>query len=439
MGWKRRSPVFRDGQPRKRRLWPYFILLTVTLGLAWLAYSTDRVPGTQVSSPVIAPETNQPGRLIGVDQTRQYNGVEAAALIRQNYGATPIPAETAITKIIFHYQSQDLNGEYITVYGRAYIPASDKPLPLFAFAPGTTGIGDKCAPSLEDPTKANWANYDSHMAMYAEQGYVAVTTDYEGMRDDGRMHHYMVGELEGRVLLDAIRAVRQLPKLKDKLDSSVFVAGYSQGGHAAYWADKINTQYAPDITLAGVIGFGPVMSVRQTLTDVTKGANINWFGPYVLTSYTDYYKTDFHPELILLPTRLENLKRDVENHCIDTNLTFWGHTPAGVYTPEFIGAMSTNTLVGPYQAFGDAMDKNAVGEVATTTPKLINEGAFDNVVLPAQQRNILPGLCKSSKGPVQFKLYPKATHYDTMKYSLADTLGWMNTLRQTAAVPSTCS
>ena len=440
MAWRRYPKSYTDGQPLRRKMWPYLGLLVLTLGLVWVGYTTDRIPGTRVSSTVIAPvATSKPGQLLGIEQTREYNEVEATALVHQNYANAPTANHVPVTKVVFRYQSQDVDGKYITVYGRAYIPDSSKPLPLFAFAPGTTGIGDQCAPSLEDPAKANWANYDSHMMMYAEQGYATVTTDYEGMRDPSRMHHYMVGELEGRALLDAVRAVRQLPKAKGKLDDTVFLGGYSQGGHAAFWADKINTQYAPDITLTGVVGFGPVMSVRQTLTDVTHGANINWFGPYVLTSYTDYYQTDYHPEDILLPTRLENLKTSVEAHCIDTDLAYWGKTPAGVYTPEFIAAMATNNLTGPYQAFGDAMDKNAVGDLVTATPKLINEGALDNVVLPAQQKNILPGLCKSSKGAVQFKLYPKATHYDTMKYSLADTLNWMSTLRSGGSVPTTCN
>jgi acetyl esterase/lipase len=277
------------------------------------------------------------------------------------------------------------------------------------------------------------------MAMYASQGYAAVTTDYEGMRDPTRIHHYMVGELEGRAVLDSIRALERLPQAQGRLDpTNVFMAGYSQGGHAAYWADKIAPTYSPAIKPKGVIGFGPVMSVAETMSDVLHGANINWFGPYVLYSYADYYKTPFPIDQILQPKYAAAEDTAVPTHCIDTDLTYWGHIPSAVYTPEFIHAMSTGNIGSVSPDLAKELDENAVGNDPTSTAKLINSGAYDNVVLPAQQKAEALLLCASSKGPVDLTIYPKATHYDTMVISLSDTLAWMTKLRDNEAVESTC-
>ena len=392
---------------------------------------------TPTASPT--PSGSFSGQLLGQVSAEYFNKDETAAIIKANYPTGVPKGGVGVTKIVFKYRSQLPEGQFVTIHGRAYLPDDPrKDLPTFAFAPGTTGIGDQCAASLEQPAKANWANYDSHMSAYATQGYAAVTTDYEGMRDPSRLHHYMVGELEGRALLDAVRALRMLPQTKNRLaEKNVFLSGYSQGGHAAFWGDKIAASYAPDVRPLGVIGFGPVMSVKATLSDIVRGANINWFGPNVVLSYQDYYKTALPG--IILPAREATLATDVLAHCIDTNLPYWGYTPAAIYTPEFIQAAQTNTINTAFPRFAELLDANAVGQVKTSSAKRINEGVRDNVVLPSQQLEAIPQLCASSTGPVQYLAYPNSTHYNTMLHSFVDTLAWMRSLQNKQTVPSTCS
>ncbi|HSX01236.1 MAG TPA: lipase family protein [Candidatus Saccharimonas sp.] len=425
---------------RRLRDWLPFMLVLAGLGAGWYAYTYHGVAvAPSKEPPTVILSMPDRGRILGVDAVQPFTVAEAASIAHENYGGLTPPVATAVTKITFHYRSYDINGQALVVYGRAYLPAEPTGrLPIFAFAPGTTGIGDRCAASLEQPHVVNWGNYDSHMVTYASQGYAAVITDYEGMRDPDRIHHYMVGELEGRALLDAVRALRKLPQTLGRLDDqSVFLSGYSQGGHAAFWADKIQPDYAPELTVRGVVGFGPVMSVKETLADVVHGANINWFGPYVLTSYSDYYGRNYGLTNILLPNRLAHLGADVQAHCIDSVLPFWGNTPTGVYTPEFIAALQADDW-SPFAVLSSDLDKNTVGDQTTASAKRINEGQFDNVVLPRQQTAILPTLCAKSRGPVQYVVYPNATHYNTMVQSLKDTLAWMADLRAGQPVAGTC-
>jgi hypothetical protein len=426
----------------RRRSWLWLWLLCVLAAtiVYWFAFLGG--PASLYApnfTPAFGP-TVHAGDVMSVESVKSFNPPEATALIRENYGPAAAPATSSITKVTFRYRSQLPDGQFVTEFARAYVP--DKPLgklPVFGFAPGTTGIGDKCAASLEDVHEANWGNYDSHMAAYAAQGYVAVTTDYEGMRDASRIHHYMVGELEGRAVLDSVRALEHIPETTGvaRLDQ-VFLSGYSQGGHAVFWADKIASQYAPSLKVLGVVGFGPVMSVEQTLADVTHSANINWFGPYVLYSYRDYYNQDYNLASILQPYWVETLSADVPEHCIDSDIPHWGHTAAAVYTPEFLAAAGNGKLAESYPKFYADLAKNAVGEDPSSSAKRINQGDADNVVLPAQAQAALPALCRSSKGPVQLALYPKSTHYDTMVHSFADTLEWMKAVQRGDSLPSSC-
>lgn len=435
---------YRHDKPQRRRHGAVgaFIVLSLVTG-AFLYYfihlDASRRTGTvseTVTSPI--PIKPAPGQLLGVDSKQTFSLTQTQEVAHQNYGAATLPAKSGVTKISFRYRSSDVDGAFYTVYGRAYLPTGGGSYPIFAFGPGTTGIGDQCASSLENPKAANWGNYDSHMLMYASQGYVAITTDYEGMRDAGRMHHYMNGELEGRALLDAIRAVKHLPDSKGHLmEGQVVLGGYSQGGHAAFWADTIADTYAPDVTVKGVVGYGPVMSVKESIGDVAYGSTLNWFGPYVLASYRDYYKADYGLERILQPRFLQNLTGDVQSHCIDSDIAFWGHDPNIVYTPQFLASINANTFASEYPELARDLDKNSVGDEATPSAKLINHGRNDNVVLARQSETVIPGMCRASIGPVQLKLY-NGTHYNTMILSLNDTLAWMRQVTSGGRPISTC-
>ncbi len=382
------------------------------------------------------------GRLLGADQVVSYDATTTKQLIAQTNKAYSKPVTGGITKQVVRYTSSDEEGREIPVYARVFMPStvtSGASLPVFAFAPGTTGIDDHCAASLEKPAIANWANYDSLMAAYAAQGYIVVTTDYEGMRDSSRMHHYMVGVPEGRAVLDSVRVLKNLPSTKGVADmNNVFLSGYSQGGHAALWADTIAPDYAPELKPKGLVGFGPVSDVQTTLSDITKGANINWFGPFILTAYQDYYRKSYGIGSYLLPKWQQSLTTDIASQCINTVIPHWGRVPAAIYQPDFIAALTRGDLSGNYSDLASDLAKNRAGTVATPTAKLINHGQKDNVVLPSQSEALRQRLCGLGNGSVTLKVYPSATHYDTMVQSFNDTIAWMDAISNGQAVPSSC-
>jgi len=393
------------------------------------------------------PPSVQTGKILNAEAPQSYSTTQTTELIKQTNKNFDMPVTNGISKQVIRYTSSDGQSNDVPIYARVYMPLSpNKQLPVLAFAPGTTGLGDGCAASIEQPQKRNWANYDSLMAAYASQGYIVIITDYEGMRDPARIHHYMVGDVEGRAVLDSLRAVKNLDSTQKIVDeSALFTGGYSQGGHAAYWADAIASKYAPEIKLKGAIGFGPVTSVNETLTDaITNNANINWFGPFVIVSYQDWYKHTYPVDKILIPQLAKNLRSDVLRECIDSATHFWpnnigGNKSAGVYTAEFIAAAKTGNIANnsAYMQFANDMTANIVGTVKTRTPKLINQGQYDNVVLSRQSRAGYQRMCSSgnstnfkeySTSPYAIQVYnPKGLvdHYQTMNASFKDTLGWM--------------
>ena len=97
-------------------------------------------------------------------------------------------------------------------------------------------------------------------------------------------------EAEGRMMLDTVRAVSQLldrvegseartPKL------SVFVAGFSQGGHAAFAAANIRRIYAPEVRLAVVIRYGPTTDIEALFREFSVVA------PMAVYTFSRLYRT----------------------------------------------------------------------------------------------------------------------------------------------------
>ena len=442
--------IYRHDKPIHRR--PYFLLsalavvLVAAAGIGLWNRHQDRPflsrPTTATpKNATTAGPVNGAGTVLGIDSVRDFTAIEAQTVSKQNYAATAPVITTGVTKVTFHYRSLDTDGTPLTIYGRAYLPDdATTNLPIFAFAPGTVGVGQQCAPSLEVVTPAtSYGNYDSHMITYASQGYAAVTTDYQGFRNPGQMHDYMVGAVEGRAVLDSIRALEHLDQAQGRLDTSkIFAAGYSQGGHAAFWADTINASYAPDIKLTGIIGFGAVLSVEETMNDVTRGSILDWFGPYVLTAYTNYYHHTYNIDNILQGRYAANLASDVTSHCVDTAYSFWGHDDSKVYTPAYLSSIDNGTFASQYAVLAHDLAINATGTEPTATAKLLNQGHNDVVVLPGQAEAALPTMCRNSLGPVALKDYPTATHFNTMVVSLSDTLAWMKQLREGDKPAATC-
>ncbi|NTU81277.1 MAG: hypothetical protein HGA45_18165, partial [Chloroflexales bacterium] len=91
-------------------------------------------------------------------------------------------------------------------------PANPPPgsRPVIAWAHGTTGVDETCAPSLlKDPFGAGAT---PALDQVIANGWVLVATDYIGLGTEGP-HAYLVGPQAGRAVLDAVRAARQMPAL----------------------------------------------------------------------------------------------------------------------------------------------------------------------------------------------------------------------------------
>src|SRR5882757_1549880 len=251
-----------------------------------------------------------------------------------------------------------------TVFASTDPPAG--PRPVIAWEHATTGLLQKCMPSLLSmPSKGiPWRD------RIVRSGWVVVATDYS-FAEKGGPHPYLIGEGEARAALDSVRAARQMPELT--LDKRMVIWGYSQGGHAALWTGIVGRRYAPDLEILGVAAIAPPANIRNALAMNVEADKR--FGPYLALSYSRFYP-DITFEQALRPGAID-AARQIVSLC--------GFLPPE--DPERIEALAAS-FDGPALATSSnkalqARIKQNTADGVIKAPVVIAQGLSDIVVPPS--------------------------------------------------------
>ncbi len=161
-------------------------------------------------------------------------------------------ANAATGTRILYSSTDGLGGTMpLTGSGALFLPNGDAPAggwPLLAWAHGTVGVADVCAPSWA----GRGARDTTYLNFWLAQGYAIVASDYQGLGVPGG-HPYLATRPAAYSLLDSVRAVQsgQFP-----VSRKVVVIGQSQGGGAAFATAGYAPTYAPDLDVRGVVATG---------------------------------------------------------------------------------------------------------------------------------------------------------------------------------------
>jgi pimeloyl-ACP methyl ester carboxylesterase len=248
--------------PRRATLTNVIAILTITILMAFDASGADG------PKPVLDPSVGDGG----VSAFYVWEKVvpdTPGKLLRQEPLAQNLMLANASEGVRVLYTSTNGldNKTPITVSGAIYFPKGTAPAggwPIIAWAHGTTGIADVCAPSWAPRSQRDVDYLNAWLA----QGYAIVATDYQGLGTPGP-HPYHVAKAEGWSVLDSVRAsLKAFPQLAD----SVVIVGQSQGAHAALSAALLAKEYAPSINLLGTVATG--VSIYSPFTPPTKAPQI---------------------------------------------------------------------------------------------------------------------------------------------------------------------
>jgi hypothetical protein len=273
------------------------------------------------------------------------------------------------------YLSESLQGEPIVVTGTALVPQGDSPeggWPVIGHSHGTTGLADICAPSRNYPERVGELTL---LASVADR-YVIAATDYEGLGTPG-LHPYLVGESEGRGTMDAVRAVAQLPDVATS--PTTFIAGYSQGGHGALWANQVAGTWTPELDVLGTFAGAPPGELPVIGTVASGGGLAGGFFMLIAAGIAAA-NPDADLADILTPEGVEALAI-ADEECVGeavAALSGGGHV-----------RVDPNTV----EPWGDLLEANSPGDIRADGPVLIVHSEADEVVPAALSVAILNRQC----------------------------------------------
>ena len=200
-------------------------------------------------------------------------------LIRSEPLGVNVPGATSYRVL---YSSQRPDGSMAVSSGMVFVPTTPAPpggRPVVAWAHGTVGQGDACAPSRSENPLGDTANWLDQMM---QLGWVVTATDYSGLGTQGP-NLYLVAQAEVSDVVNSVRAARQIPNID--ASNRYVVWGHSQGGHSALWSGHLAPTFAPELKLLGVAAAAPAANLNLIMGAQWDGV-IGWgIGPEVALSW----------------------------------------------------------------------------------------------------------------------------------------------------------
>jgi pimeloyl-ACP methyl ester carboxylesterase len=363
--------------------------------------------GTDAADPAQSgsPRTSPPPTTVGATTTT--SAPLAAFAPGDLLEATEVDTPTIDGTVwVVRYRSTSVEGAPIEVSGIVARPDGPAPaggFPVLAWAHGTTGVADACAPSRNPPSAV--PDLQGHL----DAGFVVAATDYEGLGTPG-IHPYLVADSEGRGVLDAARVARQVVP---EATEDVAVVGHSQGGHAALAAAEIADDWAPELRVVGTVAVAPAADLSLMVPAMFSLPVPFRFGVLVAAGWADAYD-DLEVTDLLAPDGVA-LVEAAEEVCV---AELFGRA---------LGSSIDELVVTPPEAvdrWARRIQENTIDPDQVDGPVLLVQGT-DDVVVPAFLADALAVELCAADVALRYAVYEDADHGGVLAASFADVRQWI--------------
>ncbi len=338
---------------------------------------------------------------------------------RKATGLVPL-ADAKSTKLVL-YSSRTPQGAKTAVSGSVSVPNGKVPKggwPVITWAHGTTGVADACAPSrnsVSSPAQASISYIYPDLNEWLRAGYAVVQTDYQGLGTPGK-HPYLIGEAEGRSVLDIVTAARQLDA---KISKRFLISGHSQGGQSALFAAGEASTWTPKLRLRGTVAFAPVSHLLEqvpllpaltTPSSLTALATMIIDGASTQSSAIDVNKILSDEVLAFYPL--------LQSECLQQ--LGQSNELGGIPPSHLQRSGSDLTPANPVLAAMNPL-------VKTAAPILIAQGTADTTVFPTYTDQLKDQLVNAGD-QVTYNKYPGVNHVGVVTTGEPDALAFFQAM-----------
>jgi hypothetical protein len=338
-----------------------------------------------------------------------------------------LPSNKAWTVL---YQSTGQRGEADFVTGTVIVPTSKwtgkGSRPVVTVGIGTQGIAPQCAPSKQ---VVAGTEYDGAAIIDSlKAGYAVDLTDYQGYTN-GAIPTYTAGKAEGQAVLDIVRAGRQVPGSGLSESDPTYAWGYSQGGQAVGWAGELQSSYASNVKLSGIVAGGVPANLQEfgAFSGESVGSGLGILSAIGLESA--------YPELKLgtLTATGEKAVGEALSQCAVQLIETLRNANFREFTSNH---ESLEELEKTEPNFKKALEEQSLDNKAVSAPVYHFHGLEDEFVPVSQDVNLHYDWCE--KGVTDdFQLY-SGDHLFTDPLGAPDAIKWLEERVAGKTAPSTC-
>lgn len=321
----------------------------------------------------------------------------------------------AETRRVLYSSTEGVDGKgLIAVSGVLYVPKGKAPnggWPLLAWAHGTVGVADICAPSFTGrfPRDATYLNF------WLAKGYAVVASDYQGLGTRGP-HPYLLTRPVAYSVLDSIRAVQGK---RFGIGKKVVLIGQSQGGAAAFATSGYAKSYAPELDIRGTVATGTPYFTAEGQAAIDAARPKDMADPLLAYNYLFYSTVEQLEPGFRLADHVTDRALPVAS--MAANSCFFGLAQQSV--------AAGLTRANAFKVDGSVFLRKFAPLMGFETLKLpmpifMGAGGKDRDVPPALQLGLARDACVAGSS-VQVHLYPDLDHSGTVNGSTGDSAGFV--------------
>ncbi len=323
------------------------------------------------------------------------------------------------------YRTQTNSGEYTFSSGMIFIPNnanSGTPRPIVAWAHGTLGFGNACAPTrlINPAISVSW------VSQMLAKGWVVTATDYAGFGTPGTSG-YLVGNDEAYDVLNSVRAAQNIREAHT--GSSYALWGHSQGGNSVLFSSSLSSSYAPELKLISTVASAPAAELVPLMNE-QYGTLADWvIGPLVGTSWPEINNSLRNSD-VMTNTALNNYQR-IANQCILRS------TLVGLVR-NMIGQKFYKENPMNISAWKEMAQKQSAPILSSNQPLLVVESKTDKVVLPDTTALYIQSACKAGSN-LDSLWIDNVAHQVIPEKTSSNVINWLSDRFNNIPNPSACS